>query len=56
MGSAQWRAVVARAWTDPAFRQRLLANGKAAVGELGLRCRRTIGTWSCWRTRRTSTT
>jgi len=28
--------VVARAWTDPAFRQRLLANGRAAVGELGL--------------------
>jgi nitrile hydratase subunit alpha len=28
--------VVARAWTDPAFRQRLLANGKDAVGELGL--------------------
>lgn len=28
--------VVARAWTDPAFRQRLLANGRAAVAELGL--------------------
>jgi nitrile hydratase len=28
--------VVARAWTDPAFRARLLANGRAAVGELGL--------------------
>jgi nitrile hydratase subunit alpha len=28
--------VVAKAWTDPAFRQRLLANGKAAVSELGL--------------------
>jgi nitrile hydratase len=28
--------VVARAWTDPAFKERLLANGKAAVGELGL--------------------
>jgi nitrile hydratase len=28
--------VVARAWTDPAFRQRMLANGKAAVAELGL--------------------
>ena len=24
--------VVAKAWTDPAFRQRLLANGKSAVG------------------------
>ena len=28
--------VVARAWTDEDFRQRLLANGKAAVAELGL--------------------
>lgn len=28
--------VVAKAWTDPAFRQRLLANGRAAVAELGL--------------------
>ena len=28
--------VVARAWIDPAFRQRLLSNGRAAVAELGL--------------------
>jgi nitrile hydratase len=28
--------VVAKAWTDPAFKQRLLANGRAAVTELGL--------------------
>jgi nitrile hydratase subunit alpha len=28
--------VVARAWTDPEFKARLLANGKAAVEELGL--------------------
>ena len=28
--------VIARAWTDPAFRQRLLANGRSAVEELGL--------------------
>ena len=27
--------VVAKAWTDPAFRQRLLANGREAVAELG---------------------
>lgn len=27
--------IVARAWTDSAFRRRLLENGKAAVGELG---------------------
>lgn len=28
--------VVAKAWTDPAFRARLFANGKGAGGELGL--------------------
>ncbi|HBT58455.1 MAG TPA: nitrile hydratase subunit alpha, partial [Pseudomonas sp.] len=28
--------VVARAWVDPAFRQRLLANGLAACAELGI--------------------
>lgn len=28
--------VVAKAWADPAFRRRLLANGKAAAAELGL--------------------
>ena len=28
--------VVAKAWSDPAFRQRLLADGRAAVMELGL--------------------
>ena len=28
--------VVARAWTDPAFKRRLLADGRAAVAELGL--------------------
>ena len=28
--------VVARAWTDPAFKQRLLTHGKAAVAELGI--------------------
>ncbi|MEP7301873.1 MAG: nitrile hydratase subunit alpha [Caldimonas sp.] len=27
--------LVARAWTDPAFRRRLLANGRAAAAELG---------------------
>ena len=28
--------VVARAWTDPAFRARLLADGKAAIAEFGI--------------------
>ncbi len=27
--------VVARAWTDPAYKQRLLADGTAAIGEMG---------------------
>ena len=32
---AQGAALVARAWTDPAFRERLLADGSAACAELG---------------------
>ena len=28
--------VVARAWTEPAFRERLLADGRAAVAEMGI--------------------
>lgn len=28
--------IVARAWSDPAFKRRLLDNGKAAVSEMGL--------------------
>ncbi|WP_371154593.1 nitrile hydratase subunit alpha [Jannaschia sp. 2305UL9-9] len=32
---AQGAAVVARAWTDPAFRDRLLADGSAASAEMG---------------------
>ena len=41
LAEAQWipqngARVVARAWVDPAFRERLLANGRAAVAELGL--------------------
>jgi nitrile hydratase subunit alpha len=33
---AQGARVVAKAWTDPAFRQRLLENGTAACEELGI--------------------
>ena len=33
---AKGARVVARAWTDPDFKRRLLTNGKAAVAELGL--------------------
>lgn len=29
-------ALIARAWTDPAFKQRLLANGSAAIEEFGI--------------------
>jgi nitrile hydratase len=35
VGPRNGARVVARAWIDPAFRQRLLANGTAAIGELG---------------------
>jgi nitrile hydratase subunit alpha len=35
VGPRNGARVVARAWVDPAFRQRLLANGTAAIGELG---------------------
>jgi len=35
IGPRNGAAVVARAWTDPDFRRRLLENGSAAVAELG---------------------
>ena len=45
--------VVARAWTDPAFRQRLLADGRCRRGRAGARrCPSTTATSSCSRTRR----
>ena len=37
MGPFNGAKVVARAWTDLAFKQRLLANTNAAIAELGLR-------------------
>lgn len=36
IGPMNGARVVARAWTDPAFRERLLENGSAAVTELGI--------------------
>lgn len=35
IGPRNGAQVVARAWTDPAFRDRLLADGTAAIGEFG---------------------
>ena len=35
VGPLNGAAVVARAWTDPAYRERLLADGTAAIEELG---------------------
>ena len=35
IGPRNGAQVVARAWADPAFRERLLADGTAAIGELG---------------------
>lgn len=37
VGPLNGAKVVAKAWTDPAFRQRLLTDGTAAVGELGFK-------------------
>lgn len=36
IGPRNGARVVAKAWTDPAFKQRLMANGRDAVAELGL--------------------
>lgn len=36
-GVHQGAKIVARAWTDPAFKQRLLANGKSAAAELDIK-------------------
>jgi nitrile hydratase len=38
---AKGAAVVARAWTDPAYKERLLADGTAACGEMGIDMGRT---------------
>jgi nitrile hydratase len=35
LGPKNGARVVARAWTDPAFKARLLADGTAAIGEMG---------------------
>ena len=35
IGPRNGAAVVAKAWTDPAYKERLLANGAAAIRELG---------------------
>src|SRR5213083_479263 len=39
VGPRNGARVVARAWVDPAYRQRLLANGGAAIDEFGYRGR-----------------
>ena len=36
VGPLNGASVVARAWTDPEYRERLLANGTSAIAELGL--------------------
>jgi len=35
-GIHQGAKIVARAWTDPAYKARLLENGKQAIGEIGI--------------------
>jgi nitrile hydratase subunit alpha len=37
IGPLNGAMVVAKAWSDPAYRERLLADGTAAIGELGIR-------------------
>ena len=37
VGPRNGARVVARAWVDPAYKQRLLADGTAAIAELGIR-------------------
>src|SRR5919109_2125875 len=37
IGPLNGARVVARAWSDPAYKQRLLADGTAAIAELGYR-------------------
>ncbi|MDJ0866010.1 MAG: nitrile hydratase subunit alpha [Myxococcota bacterium] len=36
VGPMNGRRVVARAWVDPAYKERLLADGSSAIGELGI--------------------
>ena len=48
--------MVARAWVDPNFRARMLADGTAAAEEMGFEFPSTIGNWSYWRTHGTPTT
>jgi nitrile hydratase len=36
IGPQNGASVIARAWTDPAFKQRLLCNGSAAIAEMAL--------------------
>jgi hypothetical protein len=48
--------LVAKAWCDPDFKRRLLADGRAAALELGFEFPAITGTWWCWRTRRRCTT
>jgi nitrile hydratase len=36
IGPRNGAKIVAKAWSDPAYKQRLLANGSAAIAELGL--------------------
>ena len=42
VGPMNGRRVVARAWVDPAYKERLLADGSSAIGELGIEPRRVI--------------
>ena len=54
--TANGAKMVARAWTDPDYRARMLADGTSAAREMDSIFRSITGIWWCWRTSRTSTT
>ena len=54
IGPMNGAKVVARAWVDPQYKQRLLADGTAAIAELGFGGPKAI-TWWSWRTLPAST-
>ena len=55
LGPMNGAKVVARAWSDPAYKERLLADGTAAIADLGFKVPR-ASSWSSSRTPQRSTT
>jgi nitrile hydratase len=55
IGPRNGAQVVARAWTDPAYKARLMKDARAAIAELGFSGVQGEHTWSPWKTRRSQT-